>query len=86
MRPLELALAAVTLVLGFCVSFPPHAVRHADADAPQAQRIEPGAGAAGRTPRIECEHPATLRLRRFEDGSARLECAGRPLVRVSVPG
>jgi hypothetical protein len=37
-------------------------------------------------PRVRCEHPGTLRLRRFEDRSARLECAGRVLVRVSVPG
>ena len=37
-------------------------------------------------PRVECIIPRTLRLHRFEDGSARLECAGRTLVRVSVPG
>ncbi len=37
-------------------------------------------------PRFLCEHPEALRLRRFEDRSARLECAGRILVRVSVPG
>lgn len=37
-------------------------------------------------PRVDCERPGTLRLRRFEDRSARLECAGRVLVRVSVPG
>ncbi|HET7589197.1 MAG TPA: hypothetical protein VFK14_03285 [Solirubrobacterales bacterium] len=36
--------------------------------------------------RVGCERPRTLRLRRFEDRSARLECAGRVLVRVSVPG
>jgi hypothetical protein len=41
----------------------------------------------GRAPlRIECRAPRTLHLRRFEDGSARLECGGRTLVRVSVPG
>jgi hypothetical protein len=38
------------------------------------------------TPRVECHRPRTLRLRRFEDGSAQLRCAGRVLVRVSVPG
>jgi hypothetical protein len=86
MRPLELALAAVTLVLAFCVSFPPHAARHASAIAPGPHRAAPGGTEAERSPRVECEHPATLRLRRFEDGSARLECAGRTLVRVSVPG
>jgi hypothetical protein len=36
--------------------------------------------------RVACPRPATLRLRRFEDGSAWLSCAGRVLVRVSVPG
>jgi hypothetical protein len=36
--------------------------------------------------RVGCERPGTLRLRRFEDRSARLECAGQVLVRVSVPG
>lgn len=37
-------------------------------------------------PRVHCERPGALRLHRFEDRSARLECAGRVLVRVSVPG
>ncbi len=37
-------------------------------------------------PRVECPQPPTLHLARFEDGSARLECAHRVLVRVSVPG
>ena len=37
-------------------------------------------------PRVECAAPRTLRLHRFEDGSARLECAAHTLVRVSVPG
>jgi hypothetical protein len=36
-------------------------------------------------PRVVCAHPATLRLLRFEDGSAQLRCAGRVLVRVSSP-
>jgi hypothetical protein len=35
---------------------------------------------------IGCGAPGTLRLRRFEDGSAQLLCGGRVLVRVSVPG
>jgi hypothetical protein len=35
--------------------------------------------------RVECATPARLHLRRFEDGSARLECGHRVLVRVSVP-
>ena len=35
--------------------------------------------------RVECATPARLRLHRFEDGSARLECGRRTLVRVSVP-
>lgn len=37
-------------------------------------------------PRVECTAPRTLRLHRFEDGSARLECQARTLVRISVPG
>ncbi len=41
---------------------------------------------AGGPLRVHCEHPGSLRLRRFEDRSARLECSGRSLVRVSVPG
>lgn len=36
--------------------------------------------------RAFCARPRALRLRRFEDGSARLECARRTLVRVAVPG
>jgi hypothetical protein len=36
--------------------------------------------------RVACNRPAALRLVRFEDGSARLECGKRTLVRVSVPG
>ncbi|HEY8081986.1 MAG TPA: hypothetical protein VIE64_00340 [Solirubrobacterales bacterium] len=34
---------------------------------------------------VRCEHPATLRLIRFEDGSAQLRCGRRILVRVSIP-
>jgi hypothetical protein len=36
--------------------------------------------------RVQCDRPSTLHLARFEDGSARLECAHRVLVRISVPG
>jgi hypothetical protein len=36
--------------------------------------------------RIQCDRPSTLHLARFEDGSARLECARRVLVLISVPG
>jgi hypothetical protein len=35
--------------------------------------------------RVECSKPRTLRLVRYEDRSARLYCAGRVLVRISVP-
>ncbi|MDX6625946.1 MAG: hypothetical protein QOE56_935 [Solirubrobacterales bacterium] len=35
---------------------------------------------------LQCERPRTLRLRRFEDGSAWVLCAGRVQARVSVPG
>jgi hypothetical protein len=37
-------------------------------------------------PRVPCAAPQALRLRRFEDGSARLLCGERLLVRVVVPG
>ncbi len=44
-------------------------------------------GSAGAAPaaRVECRRPRTLRLVRYEDRSARLYCAGRVLVRISVP-
>jgi hypothetical protein len=44
----------------------------------------PAAGSAAFA--VHCERPATLRLIRFEDGSAQLRCGRRLLVRVSVPG
>jgi hypothetical protein len=44
------------------------------------------AAAPPRVDRVECDRPRTLRLHRFEDGSARLECAGQILVRIDVPG
>ncbi|HEV2856861.1 MAG TPA: hypothetical protein VGW80_00465 [Solirubrobacterales bacterium] len=37
-------------------------------------------------PKVLCEHPRTLHLHRFEDRSAHLQCGGRVIVRVSVPG
>ena len=45
------------------------------------------ADASGRTwvPRVQCDQPARLRLQRFEDGSAKLWCGARLLMRVSVP-
>jgi hypothetical protein len=43
------------------------------------------ATAAGSAARVECVKPGTLRLVRYEDASARLYCAGRVLVRISVP-
>ena len=36
-------------------------------------------------PRVECGQPRLLHLQRFEDGSARLWCGQRLLVRVAVP-
>ncbi len=36
--------------------------------------------------RMHCGEPQSLHLTRYEDGSAQLKCAGRVLVRVSVPG
>lgn len=41
--------------------------------------------AAGPVARVQCGKPGTLRLVRYEDASARLYCAGRILVRISVP-
>jgi hypothetical protein len=41
--------------------------------------------AVSRAVRVACPAPRTLRLRRFEDGSAQLLCRGRAIVRVSVP-
>jgi len=46
----------------------------------------PGAAPALAAPRVDCHAPATLRLRRFEDGSAQLLCSGRVIVRVAAPG
>lgn len=37
-------------------------------------------------PRLDCARPSSLRLVRFEDGSAQLRCGPRLLVRVSSPG
>jgi hypothetical protein len=49
--------------------------------ATHSRRIEPRP-----VPRILCERPRTLELRRFEDRSAQLICRGRLLVRIAVPG
>lgn len=54
-----------------------------EADTRSAVEARRGSGLA---PRIECPAPQTLRLRRFEDGSAQVLCAGRVIVRISVPG
>lgn len=60
---------------------------------PNAVQVS-GRFAAGRPPRVllpwrpmrlYCERPRALQLRRFEDGSAWILCAGRVLARVSVP-
>jgi hypothetical protein len=48
--------------------------------------VPPAARSPRVAPRVACGRPGSLRLRRFEDGSARLECGERVLVRVSVPG
>ena len=48
-----------------------------------------GGGAAiaggGPAPRVQCDQPARLKLQRFEDGSAKLWCGRRLLLRVGVP-
>lgn len=49
-------------------------------------RVNPTAPAAAQAvPGVQCEAPRSLRLLRFEDGSAKLLCNGRLLVRISVP-
>ncbi len=48
--------------------------------------LAPASSAPPPAIRVQCPRPPTLRLYRFEDGSAHLQCAGRTLVRVSVPG
>lgn len=85
MRLLASLFAASVLVLGISVwpSCSPDAVR-------VSERFTPGPGISRallpwRPVRVECEEPAALSLRRFEDGSAWLLCAGRVLARVSVP-
>jgi hypothetical protein len=69
-----LAAALLTLVASFS---PLGSTRAADPLPPVGAQV---------VPRVHCERPGTLRLRRFEDRSARLECAGQVLVRISVPG
>jgi len=48
-----------------------------------------GRGAAiaggGPAPRVQCDQPTRLKLQRFEDGSAKLWCGRRLLLRVGVP-
>ena len=48
-----------------------------------------GSGSAiaggGPAPRVQCDQPARLKLQRFEDGSAKLWCGRRLLLRVAVP-
>ena len=82
LRPLLVLLAAALATLALSLLSPgadPAAV---------AYRGDPGLDPVApvpAAPRVGCGRPATLRLRRFEDGSAWLLCAGRVLVRVSVP-
>jgi hypothetical protein len=61
---------------------------------PNAVQVGGRFAPAGRVPRtllpwrpigLQCERPRTLGLRRFEDGSAWVLCAGRVLARISVP-
>ncbi len=75
MRLLLSLFALSVLTLG--VSVRPACSSHAVGVAP----FRPAPGPT----RVECAKPPRLHLRRFEDGSARLECGGRVLVRVSVP-
>lgn len=56
------------------------------ADRPPPVPPPPRVAAPRPVPRILCERPSTLRLRRFEDRSAQLICSGRVLARIAVPG
>jgi hypothetical protein len=79
----SIALALASIALGIAV-VQPQASATPRLDAMRAE-IPTGADYSRRL-RVQCDHPAALHLSRFEDGSARLECAHRVLVLVSVPG
>jgi hypothetical protein len=84
-----LAASLLTLAISLSSSGSPRAVDSSASPSALLKGTVPDIGPAvrvGGSPRVRCERPATLRLRRFEDRSARLECAGRVLVRVAVPG
>lgn len=83
MRMLAPLLLVSLLVLAFAVRTAGSSPSDRPVPAPAPGPTRP---APGPSPRLACERPRTLFLRRFEDRSARLECAGRILVRVSVPG
>jgi hypothetical protein len=74
-RVLASLFALSVLVLG--ISVRPACTAQAVGTAPIPLRADP--------PRVECATPAHLRLGRFEDGSAWLECGPQVLVRVAVP-
>jgi hypothetical protein len=91
MRFLAPLLAASLIALAVAVETSgetPSSIRapHLGAGPGLRSALAPAHPAARPAPRVRCERPRTLRLHRFEDRSARLECAGRILVRVSVPG
>lgn len=73
-----LAAAAMTLAASLTTASPP--------GSPADLRPLPLRAPDRRAPALLCDHPARLHLHRFEDHSARLECAGRVLLRISVPG
>jgi hypothetical protein len=76
MRVLASVFALSVLTLGISVR-PACSSRAAD--------VVPLRAASGLA-RVQCATPERLRLHRFEDGSAWLECGRRVLVRISVPG
>lgn len=82
MKPLLALLVASALALAFSLSS--SAGKSPRTDAPPAPT--PVGSLAPPIPRVHCAAPHALRLDRFEDGSAQVRCAGRILVRVSVPG
>ncbi len=81
MKALMALLTASLATLAFAVSPP-----GPSGPAAAAARAGPTKPMARPPLRVECSAPPSLRLHRFEDGSARLECAARTLVRISVAG
>jgi hypothetical protein len=81
MRALLILLTASLFVLAFSLFSTGGPARAGDRPA-----LNPIDGLHSPAIRTRCASPRRLRLDRFEDGSAQVRCAGRILVRISVPG